>query len=119
MPNPLIFHELYEELIHTALIAPNDEVRQKKVRALFERIWADGQTRGLAEALEHDKTPSTNPFRPPLPFGRYFDGTYEWDYDELGWTPLRAPSGMPSEPRFEQLQKVERSYRPLTDLLDD
>jgi hypothetical protein len=26
---------------------------------------------------------------------------------------------MPSEPRFEQLQKVERSYRPLTDLLDD
>ena len=33
-----------------------------------------------------------------LPDGRYFDGTYEWDKEGDDWTPLRAPSGMPTQP---------------------
>jgi len=45
-----------------------------------------------------------------LPYGRYFDGTYEWDYDEDGWEPLRAPYGMPPAPSREGLKRGVTSY---------
>ena len=45
-----------------------------------------------------------------LPDDRYYDGTYEWDKEGDDWTPLRAPSGMPSRPRFEGLKRVVTIY---------
>lgn len=52
-----------------------------------------------------------------LPDGRYFDGTYEWDKEgwtdgEVEWTPLRAPSGMPSRPLAKGLRRVITTYEP-------
>lgn len=41
-----------------------------------------------------------------LPDGRYFDGTYEWDKEGDGWTPLRAPGGMPTHPTLHNLKRV-------------
>lgn len=39
--------------------------------------------------------------------GTYFDGTYDWEFDEDGdWIPLNAPSGMPSSPELTGLKKV-------------
>lgn len=48
-----------------------------------------------------------------LPMGRYFDGTYEWDFDGADWYPISAPGGMPSEPDIKDLQKVIVLYVPL------
>ncbi len=51
-----------------------------------------------------------------LPDGTYFDGTYEWEKEEGSWTPLRAPSGMPTAPKIENLRKVviERTYEDIS-----
>lgn len=48
-----------------------------------------------------------------LPEGRYFDGTYEWDFDGGEWFPLQAPQGMPTKPNREGLRKVVTSYIPI------
>lgn len=49
-----------------------------------------------------------------LPEGRYFDGTYEWEFDgDRDWTPIMAPSGMPSRPKLENLRKAVTHYEPL------
>lgn len=52
---------------------------------------------------------------PQLSEGRYFDGTYEWDYDPTDdrWDPIRAPEGMPSRPKLENLSRVVTKYEPL------
>jgi len=49
-----------------------------------------------------------------LPEGRYFDGTYEWDWDGEDWAPLRAPQGMPPRPDLVGLQRVVSHREPLT-----
>lgn len=49
-----------------------------------------------------------------LSSGTYYDGTYEWEKDEDGWTPIQAPSGMPSLPEFSQLRRVVKHYEPLS-----
>jgi hypothetical protein len=45
-----------------------------------------------------------------LPDGSYYDGTYEWEKDGIYWTPLMAPSGMPSEPDPKRLRRVIKTY---------
>lgn len=53
-----------------------------------------------------------------LPDGRYYDGTYEWDKEGTDWTPLRAPSGMPTAPRLEGLTRVRTAREPIDTPLD-
>lgn len=45
-----------------------------------------------------------------LPFGTYFDGTYQWEKDEEGWVPIHAPQGMPPAPERAKLKRVVTTY---------
>jgi len=77
----------------------------KTARAVVEYM----KTIGLF-VVEEEPEPEPALVLSELPDGSYYDGTYEWEKDGIYWTPLMAPSGMPSEPDPKRLRRVIKTY---------
>lgn len=75
---------------------------------LLEAGFHKGTGLGWVENEESNYTLLMN-----LSEGTYHDGTYEWDFDGEEWTPLMAPDGMPSHPRYQGLHRVVKTRVPV------